>query len=220
MSIIGNKLSPITSRLAFIEAEASIVIDEFIRWQTPIVSQNNNVLRRQELNKNLEETFLSLSPLTTVEQRRFLFIPTNSKWTIFIDNGVLGTDRVVPKVLSEFLNTNTIYIFSDPIAHETLFEFYRHNELVRFVGVSKDNGWKFHQYGKPFDFEDITSFNKRLIKDRFTPSILAKYLAHFGIQLEDANFYKLSSATLVEKIGPKFNGTKELSLKELKKFYC
>ena len=216
---LNRSLFPITSKLAFIDSGVSDIVDDFIKWQAPLVGKHNNSLIRKELNLDFENTLKSLCPLNTVEKRNFLFIPTKPNWTLFLDNGHTGTDRTIPEVLSKHLNTNSIYVCYDNTTVETLFEFYSNGNIVRFIGTIKENNWKFFQIGNPFDFEDLSEFKKRIVKDRFNYVLLKKYLLHFKIDTESSNFFYLDKTILIQKVGLKFEQTKELTIEEAEQYF-
>lgn len=220
MSLFNANLYPITSAIAFINETPELIVNELIKWQTPLIEKYKNSLSTVQINEDFTNTLLSLCPLTTAERRKYLLIPINSEWTAFFDNGHTGTDRTAPKVLGRKLNKSTIYVSSSKSLEENTFEYYgiKDNEyqLIRSIAVIKESKWEFHQYGKMFDFENTDTYKSRIIKSRFTNEILVHYLNHLGISLNNLNY---NNSILVSKVGPKFEQTKELSLEEAQNFF-
>ena len=216
MSLLNENLYPITSRFAFIQTNINDVVEEFLNWKTPLVAAHNNSFVKLLPAKDLKSTLLSLCPLTVVELRRFLFIPTKNNWTMILDSSHMGTDRTIPEVLSEFLHAHMIYVAIGPYGN--LFEMYNSGNLVRFIGVAKEGKWKFYDEGIRQDFEKTEFYTKRIIKERLTSAMIVEYLRHFEIDLSD-NSLDAYSAILVSKKGPMFNATKELSLIEAQNFF-
>jgi hypothetical protein len=52
----------------------------------------------------------------------------------------------------------------------------------RTISAANDGGkWTFSETGERFAFEDPTAYRRRLVCDRFTPEMLAQYLAKLGV---------------------------------------
>lgn len=223
-SLFNNELYPITSTVAFIQADLDSIVKEFISWQTPLIANHNNTFETITIKEDLKDTLLSLCPLTTTERRRYLFIPTKNNWVAFFDNGHIGTDRTAPEILGQKLKSKVIYASLNNTTEENTFEYYDmlHDEfeLIRSVAVIKESKWEFHQYGKPLTFEHPENYTIKPIKKRFTSEILLEYLNYLGIQADDENFYDTKKgAILLNKKGPKFENTKELDLNAAKSFF-
>lgn len=217
------KIYPITRQFAFIKGDINIIFKTFVDWQNLICSKNNNSVEFQVLHDDFYKTLYRLSPLTTGERRRYLFIKCGD-WIAFIDNGHLGTDRGTATYLGETCKSDVIYFYSNNYTGENLFEYYDiingNSNLKRAIAVTNENNWKFFQFGKPFDFE-LKDVNKiKPIKDRFTQTHLVQYLEHLGIKLFNYSFSDTQSGSIfINKIGPLFNSTKELSLDQLSEFF-
>ena len=218
------ELYPITGRIAFLEVELDILLKEFLNWQNALISKHNNLLHAQTISGNLFSVFSSLCPLTTVEARRYLIIPTKSNWVAFLDNGHTGTDRTCPSVMAEKLNVKYVYTANNPNTMECLIDYYEKvnnkTQLVRSIAVIKENGWKFHQYGRPLSFEKTDQYDNKQIKSRFNYELLKDYLTNLGINAFDEDYYDVKNgAILINKTGPKFSATRELTLKEANSFF-
>lgn len=223
-TLFNNELHPITSSIAFIQKDIKTVVNEFIKWQEPLINKHNNSFKTNVINNDLRNTLLDLCPLTTIERRRYLFIPTKSEWTAFFDNGHTGTDRTAPEVLGKKLNAKVIYISFNQLSEENVFEYYNlkddNYDLIRSISVIKESKWEFHQYGDYLPFENIDKYKLKPIKERFTINLLNDYLKQFNINIFDENFYDTEKESiLLNKIGQKFNDTKELDLNQAQTFF-
>lgn len=200
--LFDDELAPLTSHLCFIEADFESVVDEYLRWMSPILRRSH--LRRKVLNENFRDTLLRLLPITVPVDVRNLFIPTKSKWTAFFDNGLQGTDRSPVSVLAKRLCCRGIYstavphTFPSRITRETrgrfgatIMEIFgQDGEYVRAINCANDGGkWVFEESGEPYEFEDLELYKARRIRDRFTPEILERYLKNFGIDVFNEDFY-------------------------------
>ena len=73
--LLQNRLSPITDGFGFLQCGLREAVDAYLTWQTPIQSARFVTLEQSALKGSLEEALLGLLPLTSVERRRFVFIP-------------------------------------------------------------------------------------------------------------------------------------------------
>jgi len=208
-------------KIAFIKADISDVQNELVNWQTPLVKKHNNSLSLERINGNFNSAYEKLFPLTTVEIRRYIILPTMSQWVGIMDNSSIGTDRTCPFVLAERLKTEHIFMFYNKISEECLIDYFDFIEneltLIRTVGVTKENGWKFHQYGKPLGFEQTENYSNKVVKSRFKFNQLDLFLQYFGINAFKENYYMPeNSAVLIKKAGPLFPATREIAFEEFK----
>jgi hypothetical protein len=60
--------------------------------------------------------------------------------------------------------------------------------------ASEDGRWSFHASGDPFAFEDLEAYSVRRKRDRFTPTMLRQYLAHFDLFPFDDDFFSPSGS--------------------------
>ena len=154
---------------------------------------------------DLSNAVSALPPLCTPVPMRFLFVPTSSDWTAFLDNGRLGTYAVGPmKVLAGRIGCQGLAVTSVPhtmpsrVERTTkgryganMMEVYGPDgSLVRSISAANDGGkWRFDQSGTPFDFEDTPSYDKRKVADRFTVDHLDDYAKHLGLDPFEERFY-------------------------------
>ncbi len=219
--LFNGKIKPITTRMACIKGDINYMINKFVEWQLPLIVEHKNTFNKALLNENV---LLQLCPLTTTERRKYLFIPTQSPWIAFFDNGHTGTDRTIPEVLSKILNTECIYVGFDVDTGETVLDIFGPTnndatDLVRSIAVIKESGWKFYQYGQPLPFERQEMYKERIIKNRFNHTVLTGYLKQMEIAIYNEAFYDSQRAVLLTKHGPKFENTRELSLKQAQAFF-
>lgn len=139
---------------------------------------------------------------------RYLLLP-NGAWTVVLNNGPTGTDLgVLPWQATRDLGCRsirataaapgpnrypgTILELYDPGAgEEALF-------CRRTIVAANDGGrWTFSETGERFAFEDPAAYRRRLVRDRFTPQLLAHHLAELGVPADEKP--DTGSAILVEQ---------------------
>jgi hypothetical protein len=214
--LLGDRLAPITSSVGFIEGEASRVADTFIAWQKEVTKKGSLAqflltnIHSHDIGGNLEEVFRSLLPLQKVGAGRFLFIPTRSGWTAFVDNGYRGTDPAAIAQMASLLKSRSVWIVAIPHTMQKtyvpgkgrqgalIFEVYGHTRtqwlnLIRSIRLENDAGeWQIEQSGDPLPFEQTRRY--------FDFDLLKRYSQELGLATFDANFYLPDStrAILVE----------------------
>src|SRR5262245_28318856 len=94
--LFGGKLAPITNTIGFIRCDCSRAAQAFFDWQEGIQTKRGVSLIEGKIHGDFESAIRRLLPLTSVERRRYLFVPTRSAWTAFLDNGHQGTDVFSP----------------------------------------------------------------------------------------------------------------------------
>jgi len=122
--LFGDRLAPMTSTLGFLEADHILAAQTFCDWLEPIMQKARGASFTQRLvSGKLAEILALLLPLTSVERRRYLFVPTASSWTAFFDNGHHGTD-VFSKVsrLSKLLECKGLRVVAVPETKEGEFK--------------------------------------------------------------------------------------------------
>ena len=65
------------------------------------------------------------------------------------------------------------------------------NSTGRWISLSRQGlrKWDFYNKGEPFDFEDISIYEKRRVTDRFTPELMLQYAQKLGIDPYNIDFY-------------------------------
>jgi hypothetical protein len=239
--LFDDRFAPITSEIGFFEVTPQKAVDAFLRWQSPIQSQRGASLTTREIaGHSLEDGLIALLPLTTIEARRFLFVPTASQWTAFFDNSSDGTDASsVVSVISRqegWRGLRLAAVQNTVTAHDSkgtgrygalVLECYARGGssprgLLRSVALVNDGGkWVFEEFGEPQEFEDTEKYKRARVTERFSFSDLSNYLRSFDVLAFDPSFYSLGEtpAVLVEKIGKKAPGLKEVSLAKVQSRY-
>ena len=219
--LFDDRFRPITSTIGFIAAEPDATAETFVSWMGPIQAKRNVTLQKQSLRESLDNLLGRLLPLTSVERRRYLFVPTKSQWTAFFDNGHRGTDAFsVLSYLSKRIGARSCAVTAirndEPMQTVTRFdalgfEIYEPVDTDflnygRTLNLSNEDGkFVFTNRGTPFSFEDTSRYGLQNLRERLTPDILEEYLHQLGIDVFDEDFYDCGRermAILIEKQGP------------------
>ncbi len=212
--LLEDRLAPITSSMGFIEGETSRVAETFIAWQKEVQRKGSlaqyllSDARSHEVSGNLDEVFRNLPPLQKVGASRFLFIPTRSGWTAFVDNGYRGTDPTAIAHLADLLKSRSVWIVSIPHtlpktsasgkgwSGALIFEVYGHTRthwlnLMRSIRLENDAGeWQYEQSGEPFSFEQTKRY--------FDLDLMKRYLLELGLAPFENNFYLPDSTHAIQ----------------------
>jgi hypothetical protein len=236
--LFDDRLAPITSEIGFIEAPAAVAAATFVEWQRRIHEPLGRSLTERPISAPLEDVLLSLVPLTSVHALRFLFVPTQSRWTAFFDSGYRGTDAFSTiSWLAGKLGCHGLRIVAVPDTIEGEFKGARGRygglslcvygpdrthflNYVRTIGLIHDGDrWSFDQTGTPFPFENLAAYGARRKRDRFTFEMLEHYLAELGLEPFNEDFYRTAPdepARLIERHGQRPPGLRELTLEEVR----
>jgi len=235
--LFDDRLAPITSELGFLETDYQSAARAFIDWQTPIQAELGVTFQKRAVQGDFESVLRQLLPLTSVQDRRFLFIPTSSSWTLYLSNGHRGADVSGSMlVLAEKIGCRSMRVAAIPETYTdesvswhrfgaTILEVYGPQSLqtwscIRTVYVMQDGKhWEFKQWGTPFSFEEPEQYKMRRIRDRFTFDMLKRYVVALGVRAFDESFYLPStapSALLIEKQGPIAGNVRTFSLEEVR----
>lgn len=222
--MLNDRLAPISYAFGFLECDTARAVDAYERWQAPIQAARGVALRRTPVNGDLAAVLRTLLPLTSVERRRFLFIPTASQWTAFFDNGHQSTDAFAPmSYLAQELGCRGLRVGYVPENGSgkrqpaRIFELYGPHQtewlnVVRALGVVFDKHWSFHASGQVQDFEQPERYGLKPVKERFTPEMLDAYLKALGVDAFNELFYLSHSAVLLSKQGPIAPNAREFPL--------
>jgi hypothetical protein len=226
--LFNAELSPITTTIGFVRCSSSAAAQAFVEWLGPIHAKRGVTLQKRELRVDLRSTLLALLPLTNVETRRYLFIPTVSEWCAFFDNGHRGTDAFSSmSMLARLVGCDAIRATCESGANghpAVIFELYGPSptsflNYIRSVAASFDgHHWEFGEAGEVQTFEEAGRYALARIKERFTAEMLERYLLSLGIRAFDEAFYlpTTDAAILLEKVGPTAPGLREFNLGELR----
>ncbi|OWK30949.1 hypothetical protein [Sphingomonas mucosissima] len=225
--LFGGRFAPITDTIGFLRCNPDRAVEAFLSWQGDVQSQRGVELEASTAQVDLSEALPKLLPLTSVERRRFLFVPTRSDWTAFVDNGHEGTDAFSHiSYLAEQIGCDGVRATWVPEERPgqwpaTVLELYGPEKTdflntIRSIAVSFDGSkWFFSADGEVQSFEEVSRYKERSIKKRFDGSLLDTYLRHLGISMFDESFFTPTGArtTLVEKFGPIAPAAQEFGLK-------
>jgi hypothetical protein len=235
--LFDDRWAPITSQIGFLETDCTRTVQTFYEWQTELQKERGVTLVMQPVSGPLENALKALLPLTSVERRRALFVPTASSWTAYFDNGHQGTDAFPPmSYLAQRLGCRGLKVMAVPDSKEgttkpgrgrygaITMELYGPQKtdwlnFIRAISLTNQGSkWEFVSTGTPFPFEDTARYQTRNVKQRFSFELLAEYLRALGVMAFEENFYmptERPTALLVERIGPANKNLKEFTLAEV-----
>jgi hypothetical protein len=234
--LFDDRLSPMTSEIGFLEADAMSAASAFANWQRPLVQRAGLDVEVREIpSVGLELALHALLPLTVGRRRRFLFVPTQAGWSAFFDSDAHGTDVFsAVSFLAQQIGCRGLRVAAVPhtvTADEAsgsgrygaaVLEIYGPTEpgllnIVRSIEAVNDGGkWVFDAIGEVQSFEDLAAYKARRVRDRFTFEMLDSYVRAIGLDAFDEAFYLPdgSSAVVVELVGPADGTLRELTLEE------
>lgn len=210
IGLLEDRLAPLTDTFGFLRCPIEVAKSAFLVWQRPIQERRGTFLHERQVAGPLETILRELLPLTSVESRRFAFIPTHSEWTAFVDNGHHGTDAFAPiSYLAKKIGCTGVRA-TDALPGltqgGTIFEMYSPEDtdwlnIERTISaIPTDGRWAFSASGSMLSFEKAEFYERRRIKDRFDSEILKQYLGEIGIDAFNTSFYTEESV-IVEKVG-------------------
>ena len=182
---------------------------------------------------SLEQVLSTLLPLTDAERQRYLFMPTRSPWTAYLENGWRGTDAasaMSSRALHMGCRGLRVVAIPDTLRGgkgrfgALMLEMYGqrqpagHNSL-RALSTSNGSGrWVFRESGEPFAFEKPEHYKARRVRERFTFDLLKEYLHHLGLSPFQEDFYLPGGAPawLVERKGPVLPFQKDYTLAQVR----
>ena len=183
-------------QFGLIKGGCEMVSQGFLDWQMTFLPEYGMRLTEEPIAGTISDALCKLLPRTAPIVTRYLFWPLNEEWTLYFDNGRLGTDASPPSVLASRLHTDGIRISLTDHAVDrsskqvlqygaTIFEYFENATARRSVFVANDGGkWVFSQEGTAFPFEDESSYRARLVRDRFPKTLLLQYLQKLGVSLD------------------------------------
>lgn len=240
MQLCNDQYAPITTEFGFIECEIETAKNSYVHWQREIQAARGVRVNSREIYGDFKSRIFNLLPLTSVEHRRTLFLPTAGNWVAYLDNGYRGTDVFsAVSFLCKTIGCRGVRAASATNTERKsgtrklgrpgaiIFELYAPSEegcsflnVQRSICCAKDGRWVFETGGEPLEFEDLQQYEARRIRDRFTPEMLDRYLKHLGIELFSTEFYEVPEpGYLVYKEGPSAIGMKKYSLDEARENY-
>ncbi len=250
--LLQNRLWPVTRSLHFVETTPEKARQAYIAHAQQAFEPDGGVSRTRRLltrvwNRNvhhyhssrvsgtLEEVLRSLEPLVQLGPPRYLFVPTNSDWTVVFDNDFAGTDTSTMTTITHLAGCRGVRLVAAPHTEGRLsdydverkrrsgalmFEVHAAGEWYkteRAINLINETGrWEFYQSGTPLEFEEVDRYSRRRRLDRFNLDLLAKYAEALGIRPFDEDFYRPDEALALEKPEPPWPGTNYYSISEVK----
>jgi hypothetical protein len=204
MKLLDQKFAPVTFSLGFVEAPFQTYCEAFVSWWKEISVEFEKV----SFEDVLPQALLRLQPLQT-PQNRYLLVETKSQWTAVFNNGLRTADvssavghickvlkcrglevRCVPDRSHLESKKDALQIYGDTQFNLVGPQATDWQNRVRTVRAMNDGGtWKFISEGTVQPYEQVESYKKKRIVDRFTSEMLASYCAALGINLFDIGFY-------------------------------
>jgi hypothetical protein len=231
--LLEDRWAPVTSTMGFLELGAEQAAQAFATWQRGLPASRDNTIEVLPVSGTLEQVLSSLLPLTSGErQRRYLFIPTRSAWTAYVNSVWTGTDAAsAMSVMARRLSIRCLRVVAVPHTlrgnqgryGSVMLDVFgpeqpgKISNYVRSIYAANDGGrWVFGHSGEPFPFEQVEQYQARRVRDRFTFEMLKDYLRHLGLAPFEEDFYMPpgSCAWLIQKTGPLTTVGREYTLEE------
>jgi hypothetical protein len=191
--LLGGVHSPVGWVVAFIEAPHSAVLADAERW-------------RRELGQHVEVSsptpfpgcLALLEPLESPWTREVLI--DCGPWTAYLNNQKNGGDPTsAASSLAHRLDTRCVIAMHSPLhgpghGGTQLWMFGPDGEpplmYTRTISaVAEDGRWSWRESGRPLPFEDRERYQARRIRARFDRDLLASYLNHLGIRVDDPTWF-------------------------------
>jgi hypothetical protein len=231
--LLGDRWAPMTSEMGFLEARAEYAARAFASWQAGLQAPRGISVQVRPVSGSLEQALSALLPLTDAERQRYLFMPTRSSWTAYLDNGWRGTDAASAMgYMAEAIGCRGLRVVAVPHTLRKdkgrygamMLEVYGPHKTdwlnyLRTICAANDGGrWVFEQSGQPFPFEKLERYQERRVRDRFTFDMLKDYLHHLDLDPFEEDFYlpERGPAWLVERVGPVLPTQKEFTLAQVR----
>jgi len=205
MTLLANRFAPTTFVIGFLERDVDAVVRADTAWCAGIGRFSHRAVAG-DLGAMLGE----LEPLSGPLTRR-LWVQTNSGWTAYFDNSIIGSDPYGPICyLSRQLGCRGLTISCCPDIRgvcygQTRFDLYGQEPVnvfncTRSVGATNDGGrWSWDIVGEPLAFEETETYSRKRIKDRFAPELAVRYCSALGVNPYVEDFYG-QSGCLVENL--------------------
>ena len=119
-----------------------------------------------------------------------ILAPTRSSWLGIFDYNMRSHDYVAQLLSKDAGCTAVVVWLSDT---NRRLDIYDSGRATRHIQASDQDGrWEFDQSGEPLPFEDLEAYQRRRVRDRFTPEMLEAYCAALGLRPFDPDFYLAS----------------------------
>lgn len=225
MTSLFEQWSPVTRDLGLIRCSLDQVVEAHLAW----AGEHDLKLERTMVQGSLGEKLKALLPLCNAKTRS-LYLPTETGWTVFLQNGIQGSDPAFNMMqLSLRLDVLAMRVCVTPPEARyrgVIWEVFGSEALggTRFgrrrsIAALNDGGrWVFEESGTRYPFERTERYEAKRKRDRFTAEMLADYLSHFGLPEPGDGLLGPAvhhPAVLLERENA--SGLPEFSLEEVKK---
>lgn len=211
-------MPPTTWEFALLECPRDVAASSFMKWLERLDQQPS----ARQVSGSFQTHLNSLLPLTAGDLRRFLFLSTSQSWTAYFDNGVRGSDTSSLSYLALTIGCRVIRIVDTPEGSGSLgasvLEIYGPhdtdylNYIRSIAAYNEGKKWRFETQGPPLPFEDLESYRRRRIRDRFTPDMLRQYVsALHAAPFATANY---GDGVLIERGDPEPHGIEKFTFAE------
>jgi hypothetical protein len=192
--VFGGGLWPLGQKVGFVELELAGAVEAYRAWTRGWKPPRPSF--RQVRESLLIDQLPRLLPLEMPYTRRLL-VAHGHRWTAIFDNSPGGGDPY-PAVaeLSRLAGTRGVLAGHTPLVHHPypatqLHLFGREGDYVRTIdcGVFDSGRWTFEARGTEQPFEDLEAYDSERVRDRFTRSMLLRYLSALGIDADEMSAY-------------------------------
>jgi hypothetical protein len=211
--LLDDQLAPVTHAWGFLEASLETVAAAFHAWHKRL----SHYVEIERLSVPLAEALGRLDPLSLPRCRQLL-LATDSAWTAYFDNSLMGGDPAPPvSYVAQLVGCQGLMVACRPDGrrgrsgtrvkkHSVQFSLYAPHgtdwlNVKRHVSVILDGDrWRFSATGSPQPFEQLERYTARRVVDRFPPELLESYSRALGIRLFDSAFYEPRAVLVAEDI--------------------
>ncbi|WHU48644.1 hypothetical protein QNM97_06505 [Gordonia sp. L191] len=216
--LLDGRFAPITWTIGFFKAPTATVAHALEDWRVELYGRRN--VESVVVGGGLSAMLTQVEPLVRGYTPPELLVPTrNTEWTAYFAGGFSGADEAPIGVLAREIPCEAVMVHlvpeckpSDPSRrpnggrsivlmadHQTDWLNY-----VRSVWVGQDgNRWSFEQQGDPLPFEDVSAYQRRRVKDRFTEDMLVDFSANLGQYPMDEQSYSQQGVLLRTRLEAK-----------------
>ncbi|MGC5246059.1 hypothetical protein ACPXB3_03890 [Gordonia sp. DT219] len=201
--LLDGRFAPITWTIGFFKAPTATVAAALEDWRVEIHGRQN--VESVAVGGGLGAMLTQVEPLVRGYTPPELLVPTHStEWTAYFAGGFSGADEASIGGLARRLPCEAVLFMmvperevsrpKQPNGGRSILLIADHDtewlNYARSVGVGQDgNRWSFEQQGEPLPFEDVSEYQKRRVKDRFTEDMLVGFAANLGLYPTDEQFY-------------------------------
>jgi hypothetical protein len=201
-TLMDEQFAPITSMIGFLKVPLAEAADGLERWRKYLYKQ----VRASHRREGFPDVLRALEPLIAGARPRELLVSAG-EWTAYFDCLLAGTDPIGPvSQLCLQLKCHGLAIAAVPHTFRlkgirrgrmggVKFELFgpeRTNALnyIRSVATIYDgNRWVFDSDGTVQPYEELDSYSKRRVRDRFTSDMLERYCQALGLDVFNPETY-------------------------------